>query len=264
MLKAAPVMFGVFVAIVLGLPAALMAAGEPRLADLGKLAMIVLPGPAGWILNRGLGDRGQRARWSWVALAAAITLAVAIGALGVAMAAGAARFQASGASPGVLLKAAGASGLTSVLEELGWAGGGLALAVKALGRRWGVLVLGLVWAAWHLVPVVLRAGLFPDLEAGPPGMIAAFVASCVIYRALLTDLRMRARTWLAAAVGHAAPNILVAGLAAAGLGGFHDPARWPLYPAPGGLVFPALALIAVLALNQLARGPTTVEPPAQA
>ena len=264
MLKAAPVMFGVFVIVVLGLPAALMAAGDPRLADVGKLAMIALPGPAGWILNRGLGDRGQKVRWSWVALTAALTLSVSIGALAVAMAAGAAWFKANGAAPGVLLKAAGASGLTSVLEELGWAGGGLALAVKALGRRWGVLVLGLVWAAWHLVPVVFRAGLFPDLEAGPPGMIAAFVASCVIYRALLTDLRTRARTWLAAAAGHAAPNILVAGLAAAGLGGFHDPARWPLYPAPGGLVFPALALVAVLALNRLALGAKTGEASAQA
>ena len=53
-------------------------------------------------------------------------------------------------------------------------------------------------------------------------------------------------------------------LAAAGLGGFHDPARWPLYPAPGGLVFPALALVAVLALNRLARDAKTREAPAQA
>ena len=175
---------------------------------------------------------------------------MAAGALAVAMAAGAGSIQRTGSAPDAILAAAGVSALTSVLEELGWAGGGLALALAAFGRRWGVLVLGLVWAAWHLIPALLRVGLFRELETAPPAMIAAFVVSCLVYRELLTALRERARTWWAAAAGHAAPNILLAGLMAAGLGGFDRPGAWPFFPAPGGLVFPVLALAAVLALRR--------------
>lgn len=149
---AARVRFAVFVVLVLILPGGLMTTGEARLIDSGKLAMILSPGLVGLALNRGLGDRGAKARWGWVGVAAAITLAVAAGALAVAMAAGVASFQRTGSAPAAVLSAAGVSALTSVLEELGWAGGGLALALAAFGRRWGVLVLGLVWAAWHLVP----------------------------------------------------------------------------------------------------------------
>lgn len=245
------VRFAVFVVLVLILPGGLMATGEARLIDLGKLAMILSPGLVGLALNRGLGDRGVKARWGWVGVAAAITLAVAASALAVAMAAGAASFQWTGSAPVAVLSATGVSALTSVLEELGWAGGGLALALAAFGRPWGVLVLGLVWAAWHLVPALLRVGLFPQLETAPPAMIAAFVVSCLIYRELLTALRERARTWWAAAAGHAAPNILLAGLMAAGLEGLDRPGAWPFFPAPGGLVFPVLALAAVLALRRV-------------
>ena len=39
--------FAVFAAAVLVLPAGLMATGDPRLRDLGKLAMILLPGITG-------------------------------------------------------------------------------------------------------------------------------------------------------------------------------------------------------------------------
>ena len=247
--------FAVFAAAVLVLPAGLMATGDPRLRDLGKLAMILLPGITGVILSRGLGAREARPAWKWVGLAAVVTLAVALGAVAAAMFAGAATFHAAGASPRAIATASGVSALTSVLEELGWAGGGLTLAVSALGRRWGVRVLGVVWAAWHLIPVVLKVGLFPDLEAGPPAMIAAFILACLIYRELLTTLRERARTWLAAAAGHAAPNVMLAAMMAAGLGGFHDNGAWAFFPAPGGLVFPVLALVAVLFLRRAGRRP---------
>lgn len=142
--------FGAFVVLVLVVPAGLMAVGAPRMTDLGKLAMLLLPGAAGLLLNHGLGD--SKARWGWVGAAAAITIAVAAGSLAVAIAAGTAGFRPVVAPPASILAAAGGSALTSVLEELGWAGGGLGLALAALGRRWGVLVLGLVWAAWRLVP----------------------------------------------------------------------------------------------------------------
>jgi hypothetical protein len=107
-----------------------------------------------------------------------------------------------------------------------------------------------VWAAWHLIPAALQVGLFPYLETAPPLMIAAFIASCVIYRELLTLLREKAGSWLGAAAGHAAPNILLAGLIAAGVGLSGSENDWPLFPAPGGLVFPSLVLIAVLVLRR--------------
>ncbi|OYW84115.1 MAG: hypothetical protein B7Z20_11460 [Sphingobium sp. 32-64-5] len=116
-----------------------------------------------------------------------------------------------------------------------------------------MLILGLVWAAWHLVPVALKVGLFPYLEAAPPLMIAAFIASCLIYRELLTLLKEKSGTWLGAAAGHAAPNVLLAGLIAAGVGLPDRAEDWPFFPAPGGLVFPLLALAALLVLHRTKR-----------
>jgi len=162
---------------------------------------------------------------------------------------GRASFQSQGTAFGAIIRPMGRFSLPRRLEELGWGGGGLALAIAAWGRRWGVLILGLVWAAWHLVPVALHVGLFPYLEAATPPMIAAFIVSCLIYRELLTVLRERSRTWLGAAAGHAAPNILLAGLIAAGIGLSDRPEDWPFFPAPGGLVFPLFALGAVVALR---------------
>lgn len=249
-MKHARLRFTVFIAVVLGAPAVLMAAGDPRLADLGKLVMILSPAVAGLALNLGVGRSAGPRRWGWVARAAAITLAVAAGAVAVALMAGAARFGPPAGDGQLVLTRAGISGLTSVLEELGWAGGGLALAIGAFGRRWGVGVLGLAWAAWHLIPTFLKVGLFPQLEAAPPAMLGAFVLACLIYRELLTALRERAGTWLAAAAGHAAPNIALAAAMAGGLGGFDGTRAWPFFPAPGGLVFPVLALIALLAVRR--------------
>lgn len=248
MSRLVPIRFAIFIVAVLALPAALMAQSDPQLVELGKLVMILSPAVAGLLLNWGVGGAKGKRRWAWVAAAAGVTLAIAGGALAVAFLAGAARFSPTGVTVSGLLAAVGVSTLTSVLEELGWAGGGLALAERALGPQWGVAVLGLVWAAWHLVPVVLGVGLFPYLEQGPPGMIAAFIAACLVYRFLLTDLRRRAGTWLAAAAGHAAPNIALAGLMAAGVGGF-EAGAWGYFPAPGGLVFPLLALLALVALQ---------------
>lgn len=248
--------FILFVVIVLALPAGLMATAEPQLVELGKLTMILSPAVAGLALSSRRWDRGSSLVWPWILGAAAVTLLVALGSLAVAIAVGAASFQSQGAAFEAIIGSMGGSALTSVLEELGWAGGGLGLAIAAFGRRWGVLILGLVWAAWHLVPVALHVGLFPYLEAAPPLMIAAFIASCLIYRELLTVLRERSGTWLGAAAGHAAPNILLAGLIAAGVGLSDHPDDWPFFPAPGGLVFPLFALGAVLALRRTKRGAT--------
>ncbi len=247
--------FAFFVTIVLALPAGLMATTDPQLVELGKLAMILSPAAAGLALSAKRWNRDSGTSWRWVLGAGAITLFIALGALGVAIAAGAASFRLQDAPLDAIIGSAGGSALTSVLEELGWAGGGLTLAIAAFGRRWGVLILGLVWAAWHLVPVVLKVGLFPYLEAAPPLMIAAFVASCLIYRELLTLLRERSGSWLGAAAGHAAPNVLLAGLIAAGVGLSDRTEDWPFFPAPGGLVFPLLALAALVVLQRAKKEP---------
>ncbi len=248
--------FGIFVVIVLALPALLMATADPQLVDLGKLTMILGPAVAGLALSATRWKRGAPISWSWVLGSAGITLLVACAALGIAIAAGAASFRLQDTPVGAIMGSVGGSALTSVLEELGWAGGGLTLAIAACGRRWGVLILGLVWAAWHLVPVVFKIGLFPYLEAAAPPMIAAFIVSCLIYRELLTVLRERSGSWLGAAAGHAAPNVVLAGLLAAGMGLSDRPEDWVFFPAPGGLAFPLLALCAVLVLHQARRQPT--------
>lgn len=250
-LAGAHIRFAFFAFFVLALPAVLMSADDPRLVDLGKLALILTPAVAGLALSPKRWERGLGARWGWIGCAAIVTLLIALGSLAVAFAVGAASFKQTGASLETITGSIGGSALTSVLEELGWAGGGLSLAIAAWGRRWGVLILGLLWAAWHLVPVVLKIGLFPYLETAPPLMIAAFIASCVIYRELLTVLRDRSGTWLGAAAGHALPNILLAGLIAAGVGLFERGDDWPFFPAPGGLMFPVLTLGALFIVLQM-------------
>lgn len=55
---------------------------------------------------------------------------------------------------------------------------------------------------------------------------------------------------LGAAVGHVAPNALLVGLVAAGLVLSDRQQDWALFPAPGGLFFPVLALLSVLVLRR--------------
>ena len=237
--------FLLFCGIVLGLPGVIMAAADPRLGDLGKLVLILSPAVAGTALNLGLGHRGEPIHWRWIGIAALITPTIAGIALGTSLVAGVSSFGGATLAPNAALAALGGTVVTSVLEELGWAGGGLALAVKAFGRRWGVGILGLVWAAWHLVPTFLRIGLFPELESAPPMMLASFVVACLLYRELLTRFAERSRSWLGAAVGHAVPNLLLTAFVVCGLVVLNQPAGWPLFPAPGGIVFAGLVLGAV-------------------
>lgn len=246
--------FLVFCVIVLALPGGLMALGDAQLTDLGKLALILSPAVAGLALNMGLGKRSHPIKWRDVGLAAVITLTIAGLALLAALAGGASGFSGQPMAEESAVAAIAGTLLTSVLEELGWAGGGLALALKAFGRRIGVLILGLVWAAWHLIPTFLKIGLFPELEAAPPLMLVVFVIACVIYRELLTRFVERSGTWLGAAAGHAAPNVLLtAFLALSGLVVLERPEAWPLFPAPGGMVFAALALAAVWLMSRRAK-----------
>lgn len=236
--------FLLFCAVVLGLPGGLMALNDPRIGDLGKLALILSPAVAGTVLNLGLG--GRAIRWAEVGRAALITLTIAGLALAASLIGGASAFTGPAFAPAQAAAALGGTALTSVLEELGWAGGGLALALKAFGRRTGVMVLGLVWAAWHLIPTVLGVGLFPELESAPPAMLATFVVACVVYRELLTRFAERSGGWFGAAAGHAAPNLAITACVASGLVVLTRPDAWPLFPAPGGVLFALLAMAAVL------------------
>jgi len=247
---AARLRFLLFCVIVLALPGGLMALDDPRVGDLGKLALILSPAVAGLALNLGLGKRTHPIKWREVGLAAVITLTIAGLALVAALLTGAAGFSGQPMAQQSAVAAIAGTLLTSVLEELGWAGGGLALALKAFGRRVGVLILGVVWAAWHLIPTFLKIGLFPELEAAPPLMLGVFVIACVIYRELLTRFVERSGTCLGAAAGHAAPNVLLTGfIVLSGLVVLERPEAWPLFPAPGGVVFAVLALAAVFILR---------------
>ena len=61
--------FAIFVAVVLGVPAVLMAAPDAGLVDLGKLTMILSPAIAGLALSPRQRERGSKVRWVWVARA---------------------------------------------------------------------------------------------------------------------------------------------------------------------------------------------------
>lgn len=138
--------FAVFALLVLGAPALLMGSHQPDLRDLGKLVMILSPALAGNLLAVGLARARFQTRPAAILRAAGVTLSIVLGATGVALALGAAGFAPTHASPRALAVAMAASGLTSILEELGWALGGLTLARAAFGERGGVLMLGGVWA----------------------------------------------------------------------------------------------------------------------
>ena len=248
-LRFAKLRFLLFCSIVLGVPAAFMAAGDAGLNDLGKLALILGPALVGAALGVGAGRRFPGISAAAAGHAALVTSSVAGLALALALLVGAAAFSGPMLAPERVAAAIGFAALTSVLEEFGWARGGLALATDALGRTAGVCVLGLTWGAWHLIPTFLHSGLFPELEAAPPAMLATFLVTCVLYRELLTRFVERGGSWLAAAAGHMAPNMLFAALMSGGLVVLPNPARWPAYPAPGGVAFAVFVLVALFVVR---------------
>lgn len=235
--------FLLFCCLVLGMPAVLMAANEPRLNELGKLALILGPALAGTLLGIGLRQPTRDRLCGVCADAVLVTLGIASLGLVSAMLLGAAEFSGTRLPPERALAAVALAALTSVVEELGWARGGLALANAALGRAIGVATLGVVWAAWHLIPTLLHSGLFVELEAAPPAMLVVFVITCVLYRELLTRFAERGGSWLAAAAAHAAPNMLFAALMSGGLVVLTHPDAWMAYPAPGGIGFALFVLL---------------------
>jgi hypothetical protein len=256
----ARVRFALFAVLVLGLPGVLMQGPDAQTVDLGKLALILGPAIFGNALAFGLGSRSGPIVWRYVAIAGVATLSICAIALAASILAGSSSFSGPALDRSATIAALAGTCLTSVLEELGWALGGLTLAVRAWGERAGVLLLGFVWALWHLVPVVLQVGLFPELERAPPMMLAAFVACCIAYRVLLTAFVVRANSWLAAAVGHLGPNLFITAFIAGGLVVLPAAEDWPLFPAPGGVLFLALVLLAVIVLHRLRTPPPAATP----
>lgn len=139
---------------------------------------------------------------------------------------------AAGAGPWVIAAMLLAFFAAGLGEELGWSG----YLLEPSARRWGELAAGLgigvVWAAWHLVPF-LQAGRAAE-------WIAWHVAMTVALRVVTVRLYFGAgRSVFATALFHALCNVGFFGLPM--YGGTYDPR------------FTALAVIPVAAILTLAR-----------
>lgn len=144
------------------------------------VGMVVVPAIVATALAHGEGGRaGVRALWSqlrprarggrragsrrWWAVAVGLVPALTVLALAVTVLLdpGAPAVGEAGLGGALLtaLLSAPALVLLAVLEEIAWAG----YATPPLRRRWGLLgagvVVGLVWAAWHVVPWLQVNGL---------------------------------------------------------------------------------------------------------
>jgi membrane protease YdiL (CAAX protease family) len=120
----------------------------------------------------------------------------------------------------------------AICEELGWSG----YALEPLQGRFGALraslILGLVWAAWHLIPLaqVGRSGVW----------IAWWALGTVAARVLMVQLFNRTgRSVFGQALFHAASNL-----------------AWQLYPVQGSFWDPAIygPLMAVAAAAMVIAG----------
>ena len=242
-----------------GAPTAAFLALAPVDAAAAGPAMLVFllaPATGGFVFSRGLVRPPARA-WGRPALLATLLAAslVGIGLLtglvGGAVAPGD-RFDLAGGAAG-----AATGVVTSTLEELGWAAGGLAIARAAFGRQLGVFVLGALWAPWHLVvarfaPADQVLAMFGATAPLEEGRILAFVVGCVAYRALLTRLQDRADAIWPAVAGHVAGNVLAGGLFGSGLLRLVPDGPWAFFPGPTGLPFLIGTLAAVVWLDRRA------------
>ena len=246
--------FVVFAARTLGAPALAflaLAAQDAEAAGPAMLVLLLSPALAGFVLTRGLGpapSAGPTLPAVAVALGA-MSAVIAVSALG-AFAGGtlvaAGPFAPAGVFPGAV------TGLvTSTLEELGWGAGGLVLARRALGERAGVLALGLLWSAWHLVvaglaPPAIVVGMFGTDHPLEPARLASFIAGCVAFRHLITLLQRRSNNVWPAVAAHATGNVLLGALLGSGVARLDPEGPWAWFPGPTGLPFIAATLVAIV------------------
>jgi len=244
--------FVAFVAAVLGLPAAAFLVVAPTDAETAGPPMLVFlatPALAAFLLSRGL-PRPRTTPKPALLPAVGLTAALVTVTGAIAWAAGTVG-PGPGFDPSAAIGAVAVALITSTVEELGWAAGGTTVSRAALGPRVGVLALGLVWAAWHLVvaalaPPVTVGGMFGmgDLT---PARVTCFVLGVVVYRIVLTALRDRADALWPAAAAHATGNVVLGGALGSGALAFTPDGPWWAFPGPTGLPFlVGAAAIAVL------------------
>jgi uncharacterized protein len=114
-----------------------------------------------------------------------------------------------------------ASFIMALGEELGWSG----YAIEAMQDRWGALlaslILGLVWAAWHLVPLVQAHRA--------PNWIACWCLGTVTLRVLCTWIyNNTGKSVFAVALFHASSNV-----------------SWQLFPLHGSYFDPRINALIV-------------------
>lgn len=240
---------------VIGAPALAFAALAPADAEAAGPAMLVFllsPALLANALAWGLPRRPARRIGPAVGAAVAVTSGI------IAVSALAAVAGGALVVGGEVDAAAGAAGavsgaVTSTLEELGWAAGGIAVARASLGPRLGVVGLGVVWAAWHLVvaamapPEVVR-GLFGTADSLGAARIGLFVLGCVAYRVVLTALRDRADAVWPAVAAHATGNVILGGLIGSGWARLAPDGPWVAFPGPTGVPFLVAAAVAAVGL----------------
>lgn len=237
-----------FVVGSVGLPALVFLVSRPYHAAEAQPAMLALllsPVTFGWLTTRGFARSPPSARPTTTLRAVGLALAVMgmliMGSIAAAFAAGAMVL----AGPAILGRgvAGAVMGMaTSTLEELGWAAGGTALARGVAGPRLGIAVLGLVWAAWHLVvagfaPPETVVGMFGTEHPFVPGRLISFVLAFVAFRFLLTTLRDRADNVWPAVAGHAFGNVLLGALLGSGWAKLVPDGPWVFFPGPAGSRF---------------------------
>ncbi|MBF6061354.1 CPBP family intramembrane metalloprotease [Nocardia terpenica] len=137
----------------------------------------------------------------WYALALLTTPAVTVAGVAIACAAGLAT-PALPTSPAAAPALVVVTVIAAACEELGWTG----YATDPLRRRHGTLaaalILGTVWAAWHL-PALIQAG-------HPPAWLAGWCVGTLAARLLLVTLHTTTGGLTAPTLAHAQLNLCVA------------------------------------------------------
>lgn len=245
--------FVVFAAIVLGVPSGLFVLLEPSSAEEAgpaMLALILLPSLAGALLARGLPREEVRRRSvvGGVGLAVGVTAAVVALSAVTGVATGAVRWLGTG-TIGAAAGTLAASVVTSTLEELGWAAGGLRVARASLGRHAGLVALSVVWALWHPVvaafaPAETVAMMFPRGDMFEPGPLIGFFVGLWAYRLLLTELRDQSASVWPAVAAHVTGNVLLGAPLGGGYASTPPEGPWWGFPSATGVFFAVAALVA--------------------
>ncbi|MEG8182284.1 CPBP family intramembrane glutamic endopeptidase [Nocardia terpenica] len=138
----------------------------------------------------------------WYALALLTTPAVTVAGVAIACAAGVTTPALPTTSPAAAPALVVFTVIAAACEELGWTG----YATDPLRRRYGTLaaalILGIVWAAWHL-PALIQAG-------HPPAWLAGWCVGSVAARLLLVTLHATTGGLAAPILAHAQLNLCVA------------------------------------------------------